>query len=56
MAHTTLGRPGNNPFCYHRVVQLRRRGVRERLVPIERAPGLPFDSGRFRIVEEATES
>ncbi len=55
MAHTTLGKPGNNPFCYHRVVQLRRRGVRERLVPVERAPGLPFDSGRFRIVEESSD-
>jgi radical SAM protein with 4Fe4S-binding SPASM domain len=51
-AHTTLGRRGNNPFCYHRVVQLRRRGVRERLVPVERAPDLPYDFGRFELVEE----
>ncbi len=51
-AHTTLGRRGNNPFCYHRVVQLRRKGVRERLVPVERAPNLPYDHGRFEIVEE----
>lgn len=53
MAHTTLGRPGNNPFCYHRVTQLRRRGIRERLQSVERAPGVPFDFGRFEIVEEA---
>ena len=48
-AHATLGRRGNNPFCYHRVVQLRRKGVRERLVPKERAPGEPYDFGRFEI-------
>jgi radical SAM protein with 4Fe4S-binding SPASM domain len=50
--HVTLGRRGNNPFCYHRVTQLRRKGVRERLVPVERAPNLPYDHGRFEIVEE----
>jgi radical SAM protein with 4Fe4S-binding SPASM domain len=51
-AHTTLGRRGNNPFCYHRVTQLRRRGIRERLVPVERPPNRPYDFGRFEIVEE----
>lgn len=50
--HTTLGKRGNNPFCYHRVIQLRRKGIRERLVPVERAPGKPFDFGRFEIAEE----
>jgi radical SAM protein with 4Fe4S-binding SPASM domain len=50
--HTTLGRRGNNPFCYHRVTQLRRRGLRERLVPKESAPGEPYDFGRLEIVEE----
>lgn len=52
MAHTTLGRPGNNPFCYHRVRELSKQGVRERLVPVERAPGLPFDHGRYEIALE----
>ena len=51
-AHCTLGRRGNNPFCYHRVTQLRRRGLRERLVMKERAPGEPYDFGRLEIVEE----
>jgi radical SAM protein with 4Fe4S-binding SPASM domain len=50
--HVTLGRRGNNPFCYHRVTQLRRKGIRERLEPVERAPNLPYDHGRFEIVEE----
>jgi radical SAM protein with 4Fe4S-binding SPASM domain len=51
-AHTTLGRRGNNPFCYHRVIELRKKGIREKLVPRERAPGLPYDFGRFELVEE----
>ncbi len=51
-AHCTLGRRGNNPFCYHRVKTLEKRGVRERLVLKERAPNEPYDFGRFEIVEE----
>lgn len=51
-AHTTLGKTGNMPFCYHRVTQLRRKGVRERLIPVEKAPGKPYDHGRFEIREE----
>ena len=51
-AHSTLGRRGNNPFCYHRVIQLRKKGIRERLIPVEKAPGIPFDFGRFEISEE----
>lgn len=52
MAHCTLGKRGNNPFCYHRIKALERRGVRERLVLKERAPNVPYDFGRFEIVEE----
>lgn len=52
MAHCALGRRGNNPFCAHRVEQLRRRGVRERLVPTDRAPDRPYDFARFTLVEE----
>jgi radical SAM protein with 4Fe4S-binding SPASM domain len=51
-AHSTLGRRGNNPFCHHRVNELRKRGIRERLVPVERAPQQPYDFGRFELVEE----
>jgi radical SAM protein with 4Fe4S-binding SPASM domain len=51
-AHVTLGRRGNNPFCYHRVVELRKKGIRERLVQKERAPGEPYDFGRFELAEE----
>jgi hypothetical protein len=48
-----VGRRGNNPFCYYRVVELKKRGIRERLVPVERAPNQPYDFGRFEIVEES---
>ena len=30
-------------------------GIRERIVKVEDAPGLPFDSGRFELVEEPFE-
>ena len=52
-AHSTLGRRGNQPFCWHRANQLRERGVREVLVHVEAAPGKPFDFGRFELREEA---
>jgi radical SAM protein with 4Fe4S-binding SPASM domain len=51
-AHALLGRPGNMPWCWHRADELRRRGIRERLVRVQPAPGLPFDHGRFELVEE----
>ena len=51
-AHVLLGRRGNNPYCHHRALELQARGLRERLVPAEAAPGLPFDHGRFDLVVE----
>ena len=51
-ADATLGRPGNNPYCHHRVLELKKRGQRERLVRVEEAPGQPFDRGRFELVLE----
>ena len=53
MTHTTFGRRGNNPFCYHRVTQLQKQGLRENIRQTEPAPGLPYDFGTFEIVEEA---
>jgi radical SAM protein with 4Fe4S-binding SPASM domain len=50
--HATLGRRGNNPWCYHRVTTLAQEGRRERLVRVAAAPGKPYDFGRFEIVEE----
>ncbi len=50
--HSTFGRRGNNPWCYHRVTTLARAGKRERLQQVEKAAGVPYDFGRFEIVEE----
>ena len=51
-AHTTLGRRGNMPFCYHRAHTLKQRGRRERLVRVQAPEGNPYDFGRFEIHEE----
>jgi radical SAM protein with 4Fe4S-binding SPASM domain len=51
-AHALFGKPGNNPYCHHRAQALADRGLRERVVLVERAPGRPFDHGRFELVEE----
>jgi radical SAM protein with 4Fe4S-binding SPASM domain len=51
-AESLLGRPGNNPLCHHRALELDARGLRERLVQVERAPGEPFDQGRFELIVE----
>lgn len=51
-SHCTLGRRGNNPFCYHRVKMLEKQGIRETLKKKVDAPQEPYDFGRFEIVEE----
>ena len=51
-AFSLFGRAGNNPLCHHRALEMQRQGLRERLVQVERAPGEPFDHGRFEIVVE----
>jgi radical SAM protein with 4Fe4S-binding SPASM domain len=47
-----FGRPGNNPLCHHRALEMRKQGKRERLVQVVAAPGVPFDNGRFEIIVE----
>jgi radical SAM protein with 4Fe4S-binding SPASM domain len=47
-----FGKPGNNPYCHYRALQLQKEGKRERLVRTQAAPGLPFDQGRFELIEE----
>src|SRR5690606_2005201 len=54
--HTAIGRRGNNPFCYYRASQLKRKGLRERVVLRQAAPGDPYDFGLYEIVEEPWES
>lgn len=52
VAHNLLGRRGDNPWCHYRSLQLEARGLRERVAQVARAPGTPFDSARFEIVQE----
>jgi radical SAM protein with 4Fe4S-binding SPASM domain len=47
-----MGRPGNNPYCIHRALELERQGLQERFEQIAEAPGIPFDQGRFVLREE----
>jgi radical SAM protein with 4Fe4S-binding SPASM domain len=51
-ADVLFRRPGNNPYCHHRALELQKRGLRERVVRVEEAPGVPFDDGRFELVVE----
>lgn len=47
-----FGRPGNNPYCHHRALELEKDGKRERLVSRGLAPGVPFDYAPFEVVLE----
>ena len=51
-AHTLLGRPGNNPYCYYRAESFDKAGQRERVRLKASAPGQPFDHGTYEIVIE----
>jgi radical SAM protein with 4Fe4S-binding SPASM domain len=51
-ADALFGRRGNNPFCHYRVLELAKRGVRERIVKVEDAPAHSFGTGRFALLEE----
>lgn len=50
--HVLFGKPGDNPYCHHRALELLREGKRERIEKVSPAEGQPFDHGRFRIVVE----
>jgi Y-X(10)_GDL-associated radical SAM protein len=51
-ADSLFGRPGNNPYCHHRVLQLERRGLRERIAKTRAAPDKPFAIGEFELIVE----
>jgi radical SAM protein with 4Fe4S-binding SPASM domain len=51
-SHVFFGRPGNNPYCHHRALEMQRAGKRERLVQTAMAAGAPFDYARFELVVE----
>jgi radical SAM protein with 4Fe4S-binding SPASM domain len=48
-----LGRPGNNPFCFHRATELAKQGLRERIEQVAPSGGQGFDNGLFRVIREA---
>ncbi|MEM7158780.1 MAG: radical SAM protein [Myxococcota bacterium] len=52
-AEPLLGRPGNNPFCHHRAMEMDRQGLRERIEQVSQSEeARPFDNGLFRIIRE----
>ena len=51
-AHALFARPGNNPMCHYRALEMDKKGLRERLVKVRDAPGHAFDHGEFEIVVE----
>jgi radical SAM protein with 4Fe4S-binding SPASM domain len=50
-----LGRPGNNPFCHHRALELASQGLRERIELVSAAPPIPFANGLWQVVRESTD-
>lgn len=55
-AHVFFGKRGNNPYCHHRALTMRERGLAERLVMVSSGDGRPFDHGLWEIVVERGES
>jgi radical SAM protein with 4Fe4S-binding SPASM domain len=51
-SHALFGRPGNNPMCHYRALEMDKQGLRERLVKVKDAGGLSFDHGEFEIIVE----
>jgi Y-X(10)_GDL-associated radical SAM protein len=51
-ADSLFGRPGNNPYCHHRALELEKQGLRERVVKTREAPRASFATGEFALVVE----
>ena len=51
-SHSLLGRPGNNPYCHYRALELEKKGLRERIVKIRAAPRDSFAIGEFELITE----
>jgi nif11-class peptide radical SAM maturase 3 len=52
-AHVFFDRRGNNIYCHHRALVQAENGIREQFYQETPASGLPFDNGKFAIVEES---
>ncbi len=51
-AGSLLGKPGNNPYCHYRVLELEKAGLRERIRKVEEAPQAAFAIGKFELIAE----
>lgn len=52
-SESLLGKRGNNPYCHHRVLDLAKHGLRERVVKIKDAPQDSFAVGEFALITES---
>ena len=55
-AHVFFDRRGNNPYCHHRALNQAKKGIRERFYLEQPAAGVPFDNGRFVLIEETLDA
>ena len=55
-AHVFFDRRGNNPYCHHRTLTQAKKGIRERFYLEQPAAGVPFDNGRFVLIEESIDA
>ncbi len=51
--HSLLGKPGNNPYCHYRALELEKQGLRERICKIKEADGSSFAVGQFELILES---
>jgi Y-X(10)_GDL-associated radical SAM protein len=51
-SHSLLGKPGNNPYCHYRALELQKQGLRERVVKIREAAPAAFAVGEFELIVE----
>lgn len=51
-SHSLLGKPGNNPYCHYRALELEKQGLRERIVKLQDAAPASFAVGRFDLITE----
>lgn len=52
MASTLLGKPGNNPYCHHRAIEMHAQNKRERVRRVTAPSGAPFDHATWEIILE----
>jgi Y-X(10)_GDL-associated radical SAM protein len=51
-SHSLLGKPGNNPYCHYRALELNKQGMRERIVKVRDAAQMSFAVGEFELITE----